>query len=69
MAGIGRFSDTISLPLVKSPTDVDMDTPTNGRPRGYRLVVNLRARNATIVNIANQMPGCLAPDKSNLTIN
>ena len=39
-----------SVLIVRKPDNAD------GTPRGYRFVVDLRARNATLVNIANQLP-------------
>ena len=38
--------------LVKKPTTAD------GKSRGYRMVVNMIARNATLESIANRMPDC-----------
>ena len=38
--------------LVKKPTTAD------GKSRGYRMVVNMIARNATLESIANRMPEC-----------
>jgi hypothetical protein len=38
--------------LVKKPTT------SEGKSRGYRMVVNMIARNATLENIANRMPDC-----------
>ena len=39
-----------SVLIIRKPDDA------SGKPRGYRFVVDLRARNNTIVNIANQLP-------------
>eukprot|EP01048_Picozoa_sp_COSAG05_P009997 COSAG05_NODE_856_length_6943_cov_105.649912_4_plen_712_part_00 len=39
-----------SVLIVRKPDNAD------GSPRGYRFVVDLRQRNSTLVNIANQLP-------------
>ena len=39
-----------SVLIIRKPDDAQ------GRPRGYRFVVDLRERNKTVVNIANQLP-------------
>ena len=36
--------------IIRKPDAAD------GTPRGYRFVVDLRQRNSTLVNIANQLP-------------
>ena len=48
--GLQRSNSHAGVLIVRKPDDA------HGRPRGWRFVVDLRERNNTIVNVANQLP-------------